>query len=55
MIGVGLLIIILAHTIPQRFHGIVELIPDGDNLIYRVLIIDITVNSVAQGIDLGLV
>ena len=55
MIGVGILIIILAHTIPQRLHGIVELIPDGDNLIYRVLIIDITVDGVAQGIDLGLV
>ena len=55
MIGVLTLIIILAHTIPQLFHGIVEVIPDSDNFIYRVLIIDITVNGVAQGIDLGLV
>ena len=55
MIGVRILIIILAHTIPQRFHSVVEVIPDGDNLIYRVLIIDITVNGVAQVIDLGLV
>ena len=55
MIGVLIVIIILAHTIPQHFHGIVEVIPDGDNLIYRVRIIDITVNGVAQGIDLGLV
>ena len=53
MIGVGT--IILAHTIPQRFHGVVEVIPDSDNFIYRVLIIDITVNGVAQVIDLGLV